>query len=192
MRRAAGFTLLEVLVAVTLLSIAVAAVYANFSIGLNSYQKGTKRGELIQQARGGLRFLQSDLGKMVRGAGETGAFTKERLSFLMVADDQESRLQSVTYAIAGSEMIRSVAPAGAKDRDGSSFPLVRGITSAGFEYCTADGWVTDLQRNAGEEQAPLGVRITLGLAAEGEDALFRTAFLLAPPRKKENEKKQEK
>lgn len=192
MNRTAGFTLLEVLVAVTLLSIAIAAVYANFSIGLNSYKKGIDRGEIIQEARGGLRVLQSDLERMLPGAGGTEAFGKELLSFLVLAEHEKSRVQSVTYALAGSELTRNAVALGETSKESSSVPLIRGITSAQFEYHSGGEWVTEIKENPGKDSSPLAVRIKLGLAADGEEGIYRTAYLLPVPQKKEHEKKQGK
>lgn len=181
--------MLEVLVAVTLLSIAAGAVYANFSIGLNSYKKGTRRGEITQEARGGLRVLQSDLEHMSGNSGETGTFAKQQFSFQVLTEQEKSRTQQVTYTLSGAELKRSSAPAGGTAGESSEFSLVRGISSAEFEYHNGAEWVPDIAEKGGKTVTPVAVRIKLGIAADGEEGFFQTAYLFPVTHKSDEKKK---
>lgn len=181
--------MLEVLIAVTLLSIAVGAVYANFSIGLNSYKKGIKRGEITQEARGGLRVLQSDLEHMLGNAGETGTFAKQQFSFHVLTEQEKSRTQQVTYALSGSELTRNSAPVGGDGGESSSFSLIRGVSSAEFEYHTGAEWVPDIAENTGKAVTPVAIRIKLGIVTDGEEGFFRTAYLFPVTQKSDEKKK---
>ena len=55
------FTLLEVLVAVTVLAILMPAVLMTFSAGLNAYRRCRDYGDLLQDVRGALMLLEHDL-----------------------------------------------------------------------------------------------------------------------------------
>ncbi|MCK4325347.1 prepilin-type N-terminal cleavage/methylation domain-containing protein [bacterium] len=56
-----GFTLTEILVAVTILAITVAAIYTSFKGGLTSWTKGTIRMERYQNARAALEMMSREI-----------------------------------------------------------------------------------------------------------------------------------
>ena len=189
-RNSSGFTLLEMLLAVTLLTLVIGAVYANFSIGLKSYKKGMTRGDLFQDARGGLRVLESDLERML--PGQDAAYSKESISFSTVTQGKESRLEKTIYSISSGILSRQVSGQGAQ-KDGaagsSSVALIKGIKKAGFEYNDGAEWVEELKD---KEKVPVGVRIKMELETDGEDGAFQTAYMLPAVKKKEDAKKQVK
>jgi len=185
-----GFTLLEVLLAVTLLSIVIGAVYANFSIGLKSYKKGMARGDMLQDARGGLRVLEYDIERMLPPSGQNAVFSKESLSFLTVTQGKESRLEKTNYSLSGGVLSRQVSEVGnlKEEQKSNSVALITGIKTAGFEFNDGSDWVEELKD---KEKIPVGVRIKMELETGGEDSAFQTAYLL-PVTKKEDAKKQVK
>lgn len=185
-----GFTLLEILLAVTLLTIVIGAVYANFSIGLKSYKKGMARGDLLQDARGGLRVLESDIERMLPVSAQDAVFSREGLSFLTVTQGKESRLEKITYSISGGTFSRQVSAEG-NQKEGEksgSIVLIKGIKKAGFDYNDGAEWVEELKD---KEKKPVGVRIKMQLETGGEDGMFQTAYMF-PAEKKDDAKKQAK
>lgn len=56
-----GFTLLEVLVAVTILAIVMAAVFGTFATASSSMDRGLRRAEMVQQARFAFDVVEQDL-----------------------------------------------------------------------------------------------------------------------------------
>ncbi len=59
--RSKGFTLLELLLAITLLSIVLSSIYTFYFLGINSYQKGWMKIELQQSARIGMDKIGREL-----------------------------------------------------------------------------------------------------------------------------------
>ena len=64
-RSAAGFTLMEVLVAVTIFAIAAAALFVTFRTGIRSWEAGHSASELFQSARVARDVIQRDLANML-------------------------------------------------------------------------------------------------------------------------------
>jgi len=186
-----GFTLLEVLLAVTLLTIVIGAVYANFSIGLKSYKKGMARGDLLQDARGGLRVLEADIERML--PGQDAVFSGESIAFLTVTHGKESRLEKVMYSTSGGELSRQVSFPGVQkegaEGTASGVTLIKGIKKAGFEYNDGAEWVEELKD---KEKTPTGVRIKMELETGGEEGAFQTAYAFPVVKNKEDAKKQVK
>lgn len=80
MKRAAGFTLLEVLAALALLALLMAGVYAGIHTAIRSVRSGTAQIERLDQIRSAQQFLRRELAQALAqtiGRGDDG----ERLVF---------------------------------------------------------------------------------------------------------------
>ena len=185
MRRgsARGFTLLEVLIAVTLLSLVTSMVYANFSVGLRSYKKGMARGDLFQSARGGMRLLEADLTRMIPGKGGNTEFSNTSIAFNALQEGDETRLVRITYTVSGETLTKSLAPVAEQQTTegavGPSFTstLAEGITKGSFEFFDGASWDQEIKEEDKHKNF-LAARLKMTMQSGGEEEVFRTVFLL--------------
>lgn len=197
MRRgsARGFTLLEVLIAVTLLSLITSMVYANFSVGIRSYKKGMTRGDLFQSARGGMRLMEADIARMLPGKGGNSEFSNTSMAFNALQGDEETRLVRMTYVVSGGALTKSLTSAGEQEKDEgaatkpSSSTLAEGITKGSFEFFDGESWVEEI-KEADKNKNFLAARLKMTMQSGDEEEVFRTVFLFPAekPKKGVNEK----
>ena len=190
-RSTKGYTLLEVLVAVTILGIVVGMVFSNFGAGIRSYKIGTKRGDLVQEARGGLRLMGSDIERMVPIRDGSSLFSQSAFSFIRIPSSQKSGLEVISYAIQGDSLSRNTSPYPDKSEsqhvDSGSIQVLRGVKAGEFVYLDGTEWVPEIREKG---RYPDAVQIKLTLQDSGEDASFRTAYFL--PLEIKKDKKEEK
>ena len=184
-RFAAGFTLVELLLAITLMSILLALTYT----GLRAATRSSQRGELMLAAGGELRashqFIRRQLNQMLPLAF---AETEDADALRIVFEGEAQRIQYVApmpgYLGAGGpqvqllevvkgdngELIVQFSHAmlqGFTDdrlRDRDPVVLLEGVSSAGFEFLGEDnegeltGWTTSWERR---DILPVAVRLDL-------------------------------
>lgn len=151
------FTLIEVLVAVTVLAVLMPAVLMTFSAGLTAYRRCRDYGDLLQDARGALRLLEHDLQRAVPVglAGNTYSAT----TFAFVVQSQvEKRQSEITYSFAGGVLTREVRPLSEGSESFSTAQLLTGVQSLVFEYQVNKEWV----QSAPKGSCPSFVRLQYG------------------------------
>jgi prepilin-type N-terminal cleavage/methylation domain-containing protein len=197
MRRVAarGFTLLEVLIAVTLLSLITSMVYANFSVGLRSYKKGMARGDLFQGARGGMRLMEADLARMIPGKGGDTMFSSSSVAFNALQEGVETRMVRVTYTVSGGTLSRGLAAAGEQQgqegaaEQSSTAILAEGVTNGAFEFFDGESWIEEIKEED-RNKSFLAARVKMTMQSGDEEGGFRTVFLLPAERRKEEANEQ--
>lgn len=185
MRRASarGFTLLEVLIAVTLLSLITSMVYANFSVGIRSYKKGMARGDLFQGARGGMRLMEADIARMLPGKGGNTEFSDTSMAFNALQGDGETRLVRMTYVVSGGTLTKSLTRVPEQETtegtagQSSTSTLAEGITKGSFEFFDGESWVEEI-KEADKNKDFLAARLKMTMQSGDEEEVFRTVFLL--------------
>ena len=158
-RNAAGFTLLEVLVALTLFSLFAITSYRALNVVLEA--EAHSRGELARWQKLGKIFsrIEADLqdavfvaaapgeahGGFVAEWGDSGraAFNLNRL----VPGDVEGGVQRVLYRFASRQLSRSAWSRSTQENDAQPVLLLEGLDRVGFRYMDAagnwqGGWVT--------------------------------------------------
>lgn len=186
-----GFTLLEVLVVVTMLGIVVGAAFTNFGAGLRGYKKGVSRGEIMQEARGGLRLIDLDIETMLPVREEGVNFTAKAFSFITVrASSQENRHEKITYSFSDGSLKREVLALN-KEGKPNAVEVTRGIKSGGFEYFTEGQWATEMEAEKAKTNFPEAMRIRIKLELDGEEEEVMTSFMLPVSREIKTEKKKE-
>lgn len=192
---ARGFTLLEVLIAVTLLSLITSMVYANFSVGIRSYKKGMARGDLFQSARGGMRLMEADIARMLPGKGGKTEFSNTSMAFNALQGDGETRLVRMTYVVSGGALTKSLTSAGELEEEegaaeqSSTSTLAEEITAGSFEFFDGESWVAEI-KETDRNKSFLAARLKLTMQSGDEEEVFRTVFLFPAekPKKGVNEK----
>lgn len=190
-----GFTLLEVLIAVTLLSLITSMVYANFSVGIRSYKKGVARGGLFQGARGAMRLMEADIARMLPGKGGETEFSKSNMTFNALQEGGETHLVKITYSLEGGTLTKSLTSAGKEEKgDGatgqsSTAILAEGITEGTFEFFDGESWIQEIKEDDRSKNFT-AARLKMTMQSGDEDEIFRTVFLLPAekPKKGLNEK----
>ena len=170
----AGFTLLELLVAVTLTGIVVTLVLAGFQAGVQAYRRGVTRTELLHEARGGFRLLETDLERALPTVQDNyPRFAADRLTFAAGLAAPELGVESITYRFVDNAIERATT---GSSTDAVAFAVIRGVEAASFQYLVQEGWVDEL----GEADAqPVAVRLNLALTHGGQRRSF-TSVLAFP------------
>src|SRR5579859_5779186 len=114
-RTRAGFTLLEVLLAVTILGILISAVYSTWSAALNGWRRGSDASEVFQRQRIVMETLKeltqslvffsasptlyTVIGTKTSGLGDSVSFVTASDSFLPPSEASEAGLRRVTISM---------------------------------------------------------------------------------------------
>jgi general secretion pathway protein J len=203
MKRSAGFTLIEVLIAVSLTAIVLASIYGVFTSVFTARQQVLAESETAQIGR----VLFERLGRELRGAWIPATGT----NFFLATPDRDGRPElrfataSTTLAATGRGgmaalryalqpmpegpvdrlyLVRSEEPYHLRDRlDNSSYPLSGNIKSVVWRFYGANGWV-DNWSAAQSNSLPQLVELTVTfLDPENKEKVLRGIFDLpeGPP-----------
>ena len=189
-QRTAGFTLVELLLAITLMSILLGLTYT----GLRAATRSSLRGEALLTAGGELRashqFIRRQLNQMLPLAfAETDDANALRIVFegdakriqyvapmpgyLGAGGPQVQRIEVVNDGVGGMviQFSHALLQGFEEDRlyDREPVVLLEGVSSAGFEFLTEDeegvliGWTTSWDQ---QDRLPVAVRLDLEFTEE--------------------------
>lgn len=196
MKRSAGFTLIEVLIAVSLTAIVLAAIYGVFTSVFLAREKVLVESETAQIGR----VLFERLGRELRGAWIPATGEK----FFLASNDRDGRPEirfataSTTLAATGRGgiaalryalqampegppdrlyLIRSEEPYHLRDRlDDGSYPLSGNVKSVLWRFYGVNGWVESWSA-AESNSLPLLVEMTVTLLdKENQETVLRGTF----------------
>ena len=159
------FTLLEVLVAVTVLAILMPTVLMTFSAGLNAYRRCRDYGDLLQDVRGALMLLEHDLQLAVPVGLSGNTYTQNTFSFV-VQSRLEKRQSEITYSFAGEALTREVRPLSEGGQSFSSVQLLTGLQSLIFEYQLNKNWVQNAPKGTCQSVLRIQYNDVNGYASE--------------------------
>ena len=152
--RAAGFTLLEVLLAMVILSLVMGMLYGGFSGSLRSYRAGLARGELTRDWLGAVQLLQRDVARRVVYEKYPLELCRDQMSFVLLEAAEGGRLMRVRYAIVDKMLTRNLdrlpaggsalglAKAGGMETPGAGQQTLLGqVQEGGFDQQVDGAWV---------------------------------------------------
>jgi len=220
-RKSNGFTLVEIIVAVTITVAILAIVYTTYSTALNSMENIRKRINVYGTARPVLDQMTRDISCAYFNADdERTAFvgTPDTLDFITLAhsrssrDDKESDISEVGYFINTETdtpllMRRESTYLDGEPLSGGDVSVIAdNVTAVSFQYYGEDGW-TDSWEALGEEDGgegsggeadeeeaflPRAVSITLNITDGGEETwVFSTDTTIPLGGEKEKEEEEE-
>ena len=103
----ARFTLIEVLIAMIIMTMVAALLIGAFHTGLMSYRKTNDYEMLTTSLQGALLFLRSDIKRYVPIHDDAVCFTDTTMAFYTFSKDPQSHLELVTYKYTGRQLSRS-------------------------------------------------------------------------------------
>lgn len=150
MRREDGFTLVELLVAMALAGIVMAAIYATYSSQQKAYMVTEQTTAVQQNIRGAMYYLERDLRlagydpRRTNKFGFTDISSANSLTFTMdttvgsgtnTTNGTVDSTETVVYSLSGTDLRRQAG--------GTAQTLAEGITSLTFQYLDSSRNVTN-------------------------------------------------
>ena len=185
-----AFTLIEILVAMSILVIVIASTLAIFRTAANSWRKGEIRAQRYQQARFILERMSREIASIFPTslAGPYCLGTPEKFYFICSLSDAPASLIEVGYWLDedSEELMRSYQ--GAPDYDFSTFEkeeaLSENIMGLNFQYSTGQDWQDNWDSRLGRAQSgilPKAVKIEFAIEDEkgGQQEEFSTVVTVA-------------
>jgi general secretion pathway protein J len=172
-RGRAGFTLLEVLVAIVLLAVVFGAIGGTYVMAHRAADRGGRAMRALEEARGALELMRREIEAAVPGAatplrvldrdmyGER-ASTLEFTSFLSIVPGPMAMRYEVREGEGGLSLHKVVIPpddGGAYRAEAREAEMIEGLKSFHVEAAESGDW----RSSWGTEALPGVVRITLGV-----------------------------
>lgn len=167
-----AFTLLEVLVAITVLAVLMPAVLACFFTGLRAYRKCYETANLVADARGTMALLQADLSRAAPVDMMSNTYDPKKLSFI-VQDPRSACQRRITYSLEAGILMRESQPLAAGDVAYEKAELAAGVSLLAFQYWLGQTW----ESKAKAPEVPQAVRIQLGLDRPDSTAYYENCLL---------------
>jgi prepilin-type N-terminal cleavage/methylation domain-containing protein len=108
-RNSRGFTLLEVLVSLTIMALITGVAFAGLQIGIDSWQRGTRRIQELDQRISVERFLERQLPLAIEGQFKGNSTTLQFISSYSLANGPSDPM-TVKYTLESGNLIYSETP----------------------------------------------------------------------------------
>jgi len=170
-----GFTLLEILLAVTLLGLVVGIGMSSLHAGIDSYSRVSSHSFLLQEARGGLLLLQEDL-RGIAPVYEPFINCSADLFTYQVWDEEQSALLPVSYHFSDGGLVRTKGDV-TEDIQPQRVVIMEHAVSGAFSYHVDGNWTDGDPQNKGCSADALALSVDL---MRDEDHFFvETAMRLS-------------
>lgn len=185
MRRSRGFTLLEVLIALSIVGLLLTIAFGGLRVAMAAWRQGEDRAEAHQHVRAVAHTLSRALGATYPYRGTRGLSPEAIVLFA----GAESRLEFVTQAapLPLQAPVAFTAVAIALDEDGEAGLVVRqralpnrdpftegtvvmrdpSVTSLAFKFLTEDGAWVDTWDGQDARTIPRAIQLRLGVTLQG-------------------------
>lgn len=177
-----GFTLIEVLVTLLIISLIAVLIHSSFGVCLQAWQKGEGKIELYQQVRSGLGLLSERISNSFMSLFNAGLSFEGGISHLNFTSLSQEGLQNVSLKVVNQSLIMEESPlVTAKDLEETV--LIDQINYFELEYYDADSqmWVScwDSKKT---HRLPQAVKISLTIYTSRSKGLFsQNLRLVLPP-----------
>lgn len=182
-RSAAGFTLVEMLVALVVFAIIAAAGVALLRNSVDMQAAVERRLADVGAATRLRAVLASDIsqaaapafpdGAAPAFAGTAGELTLLRLGWTDTSAVGRPELQAVHWTVAGDRLVRRAGPGGTSAAPDAEAVLTRGVAAARFRYRGRDGgWSDGWSPAAGSEALPAAIELVVQRRGEPEVAMI--------------------
>lgn len=172
LRRRTPFTLLEILVAITVMAILMPAVLACFFTGLRAYRKCYDSSTIAADAHGAMALLQSDLNRAVLVDTMSNAYEAKKLSFV-IQDPQSAFQRRITYSLSTGTLTRESQPLTGSDTAYETAELITDVTLLAFQYRRGQSWESKVT----SPDVPLALRIQLQVDRPDSTAYYENGLL---------------
>jgi len=163
-RNAPGFTLVEVLIALSILTIVMTILYSTFSASAVTAELVEARADELASLTGAL----DTVGQEIRGAYEWSPAQKTKITFATMTafhEDAAPVIQAVSYEFDQNRFTRTVLGTGLDGKPPRTFVLLQDVRDPAFAFFDGGQWRDDWPAIG---TLPAGVRITFSY--QGRDA----------------------
>ena len=184
-----GFTLLELLIAVTIFSIVSIAIYSSFSVGIRAWRKAEESYKVRQEARHALEDIGYELRTAVNFTPVPFEGSSDCVSFSRVlksSNKYSEGIFKITYTFDAEAKslyyILQTYQESVQEESGIKSILTSGISGFQLKYAYLDGeeviWRDDWQSD--EIDVPFGVKVSLFYPSQskGQDIEFSETILI--------------
>ena len=155
-RGTSGFTLVEILIALSILAMVMTILHSTFSTSAVTARVVDERADELSSLAGALDTLSHE----VRGASEWWPGQKRKITFTTMApfhEDAAPVVQTVSYEFDEGRLLRKVLQTGADAKAPRAFLLLDEVTDPSFSLFDGQQWTDEWHAT---DKLPAGVRVT--------------------------------
>ena len=173
-----GFTLLELLIAVTIFSIVAVAIYSSFNVGIRAWRKAENSYKVRQEARHALNTIGRELRSAINSTAMSFEGSSNYVSFcrtMKISNPQggySEGIFKITYTFEAEDKavyyILQTYGESAKGETGTKSLLASGVLDFKLQYAYLDLDMVVWKDEWKELNIPLGVKVSLSYPSQSE------------------------
>ncbi len=175
-----GFTLLELLIAITIFSIVAIAIYSSFNVGIHAWRKAENSYKVRQEARHALNTIGRELRCAINfapiafeGTSNSVSFCRTgtfKITYAIVKEEKEEKQKGKEVETYSLYRILQTYQESVKGEKGTESLLASGVLDFKLQYAYLDldkvVWKDEWKKE--ELNIPLGVKASLFYPSQGE------------------------
>jgi len=157
-----GFTLIEILVAMTILSIVMSILYGTFSTSSANAKVVEERSDELSSLSGAIDILSQEIRGVYpqsEGSSEGFLWKKEEITFTAVTPfvkDDEPGIQRISYIFDEGKLLRKTFKAGVEAEAKGESLLLDGLKDPSFSFYDGKEWVKEWPS---AKDIPFGIKV---------------------------------